>query len=203
MNKDMVMKNAEKIKNLIELLSEPRKSLVKKMFEGPVGAAYFTAPASTKQEFHAAFVGGLAWHSLNVVRNLIKMSEALCPGKFTKEKLVFAGLMHDLGKAGDGENDYYLETDLRWKKERGEFFEINKKCFYMPTSERGIYLLQKYGIELEADEYVAIRLNDGMYDVNNHGWRMKEPDLAILVHFSDLWSTREEKLTVNFSEKSE
>lgn len=193
-SEELKAKNVELVNKLIDKFPEPRRGLVQTMMEGPVGLAYFTAPASSREEFHSCFPGGLAHHSLNLVRNLKKLADALCPGKFDSSTLAFVGLFHDLGKVGDGEEEYYLPQKSDWHRNKGMLYETNKDCVYMPTSERGLYILQKYGIELSSDEYLAIRLNDGQYDDTNKAYRMKEPELALLVHWADMWATQQEKL---------
>lgn len=178
---------------LVDIFSEPRKTKVKDMMEGKVGEIYFTAPASSREEFHSCYPGGLLVHSLNVVENLYSLSKALCPGVFSDEKLSFTGLFHDLGKVGDGTNEYYVPNPSDWHRNKGMLYEVNKDCTYMPTSERGLYVLQTHGIQMDADEYLAIRLNDGQYDDTNKSYKMKEPELALLVHWADMWATKQEK----------
>lgn len=187
-------RNVEMVTKLLEKLSGPRKEKVREMMSGKVGEIYFTAPASTREEYHSAYPGGLAVHSLNVVANLHKLCKALCPGKYADETIIFAGLFHDLGKVGDGEQEYYLPHHSDWHRKQGMLFEVNQKCVSMPTSERGLYILQKAGIELSSDEYLAIRLNDGQYDQTNKAYAMKEPDLALLVHWADMWACKQEKV---------
>lgn len=180
--------------SIVDLFPEPRRSLVKKMMEGPVGQAYFIAPASSRLEFHSCFPSGLLVHSVNVVKNLRRIAKALSPGKYDDATLGFVGLFHDLGKAGDGTQEMYLPEQSEWHRNKlGQMYQINKDLQYMPTSERGLYVLQKNGIEVSTDEYLAIRLNDGMYDQTNKNYAMKEPGLALLVHFADRWSCELEK----------
>jgi hypothetical protein len=178
---------------LVEIMPEPRRGLVKGMMDGPVGQAYFVAPASSRVEYHSCYPGGLLVHSLNVTKNLKRLVKALCPGKYDDATLAFVGLFHDLGKAGDGVEEFYVPNPSDWHRQKGMLYETNKRCVYMPTSERGLYILQKHGIQVSPDEYLAIRLNDGMYTDENKGYRMKEPGLALLVHWADRWSAELEK----------
>lgn len=182
--------------SLVSIMPEPRQSLVKAMMEGKVGETYFTAPASSRVEFHSCYPGGLLVHSLNVVKNLKRIAKALCPGMYDDATLAFVGLFHDLGKVGDGVEECYVPHTNEWHRKQGNLYEINKGCVYMPSSERGLYILQKHGIHLTTDEYLAIRLNDGMYDETNRNYRMKEPRLALLVHWADMWSANLEKSSV-------
>lgn len=188
------LRNVELVMKLIEKI-EPasRREKVKSMMEGPVGQEYWTAPASSKEEYHSCYPGGLCQHSLNVVQNLKKLTDALCPKRYDLSTLIFVGLFHDLGKVGDGVEPYYQPNSSEWHRQKGALYETNRKCVYMPTSERGLYILQTHGVEVSSEEYLAIRLNDGMYTDENRGYRLKEPDLALLVHWADRWSTSQEK----------
>jgi len=196
LSEEQISKNILTIQKMVITWPKERARLVSKMLATPsvVGEEFFTAPASVKEEYHNCFPGGLADHSLRVVENLKRIAADLAPGKFNDATLEFVGLFHDLGKVGDGTNPYYVPNPDAWQRtNRGMLYIINRNCAYMPTSERGLFVLQKFGIELTSDEYLAIRLNDGQYDDTNKAYRMKEPDLAILVHFADRWATSQEK----------
>lgn len=191
---ERIIQNQQLVRRLVEKNMEShRRDLVLKMLDGPVGEEFFTAPASTREEYHNCFPGGLCAHSLNVVNNLQKLAKALAPDRYSIEKILFVGLFHDLGKVGDGVNPYYLPNKNDWERKRGRLYEINEKCLQMPTSERGLFLLQRTEILLDSEEYLAIRLNDGQYAAENSQYKMKEPPLALLVHMADRWSVEEEK----------
>lgn len=179
--------------SLVQMMPEPRQRFVRAMMDGPVGQSYFVAPASSRVDFHSCFPGGLLVHSLNLTKWLKKLAITLAPGKYDDATLAFVGLFHDLGKAGDGEEEYYVPHPSDWHRGKGMLYEVNKRCVHMPTSERGLYILQKNGIQVTTDEYLAIRLNDGQYVEENKGYRMKEPELALLVHWADRYSCEKEK----------
>lgn len=190
---DKLKESTDMLEKLISIFPEPRRSLVKKMMEGQVGTSYMLSPASSREEYHSCYPGGLLAHSLNVVKNLKKIASAMAPGVYDDATLAFVGLFHDLGKTGDGVHDYYVPNQSEWGRKKGFLYETNKSCVFMPTSERSLFILQKYSIELKSEEYLAIRLNDGMYDETNRRYAMKEPELALLVHMADRFSCEREK----------
>lgn len=192
LSEEAVQKNREIIEKLIEGFHTGRRESVQDMMKD-VGLEFYTAPASQREEYHNCFPGGLADHSLRVVKNLRTLAGALAPGKFELSVLNFVGLFHDLGKVGDGDEPYYVPHPSEWHRKQGMLYEINKKCVFMPSAERGLYVLQLYGVTLTSDEYLAIRLNDGMYEETNRKYGMKEPDLALLVHMADRWACTQEK----------
>jgi hypothetical protein len=189
-------KNMKLVEGLIGTFPVVRGDLVRKMFEGPVGTEYFTAPASHREDYHNAFPGGLAEHSLRVIRNLRALVKAWDVKEYANDvaRLNFVGLFHDLGKVGDGVEPYYLATADDWQRKRGTFYNFNPKCVFMPSGERGLFILQKHGITLNSDEYLALRLADGQYDETNARYSMKEPDLALLLHMADRFACSQEKL---------
>jgi len=192
-DKDKILANRDKVMKIVSTFKETRCGSITTMLESDVGDSYFTAPASSRTAFHSCYPGGLVEHSLGVVRNAIKMAEALAPGRWAQETLAFCGLFHDFGKVGDGVQEYYVPTVMNWKKDKGEYYDINQKCIAMPTSERGLYIMQLWGVTVSSDEYLAIRLNDGQYVDENKYYKMKEPDLALIIHWADMWSTKQEK----------
>jgi len=181
---------------LVSKFPEPRRAQVTAMLEGPVGAEYFLAPASSRLEYHDCFPGGLMVHSLGVVRNLKKLADCLAPGKFDNSTLAFVGLFHDLGKVGDGEQPGYIPQQSQWHRDKlGQMYTLNQACMPGPNAERGLFILQTQGIRVSQEEWLAIRLNDGMYDEGNRsgGFAMKEPDLALMLHWADRWACQQEK----------
>src|SRR3990167_8814844 len=177
--------------------------IIKNTFEGPnipllklietLGERYAVSPASSKKDFHSAFPGGLCYHNLNVLTWIGKFAQLMAPGKYTKQSLVTVGILHDLGKVGNIEEEFYLPNKSDWHRERGMFFETNLKMQYMRIPHRSLFLAQQFNIPLTEEEYLAIMLHDGQYDEGNKNYSNKEPDLAIILHYADLWAARLEK----------
>jgi hypothetical protein len=188
-----IAKNLSIFEKLVSIFPDGRREQIEELFKTSLGEHYLTAPASSRTEFHSCFPGGLLSHSLNVVKNLRKLVGATCPGEFSDATIAFVGLFHDLGKAGDGKEPYYIPNPSDWHRERGMLYEINKDCRSMPNSERGLFILQEHGIKLSFDEYLSIRLNDGQYAKENFPYKMQEPKLALLVHWADMLSCQDEK----------
>lgn len=149
------------------------------------------APASTRIEFHNAFPGGFIDHSLRVFKTAINLSAAL-KVKSSKESIIIAAALHDWGKVGTLDADYYVAQDSQWHNKQGQMYRKND-LIRMPNSELGLYTLNQFGIKLTEDEHLALRLNDGMYAEGNREFGMKEPALALIVHWADRWATQCEK----------
>ena len=124
------------------------------------------APASGKEHFHNAMVGGYVSHVIHVIESALQVKSLWEQngGKidFTDEELIFAAMHHDLGKVGDLEHDYYIPQDSDWhRKNRGEIYKHNPSLQYMKVPDRGLWLLQHYGVKVTDKEYLGIKLTDG------------------------------------------
>ena len=175
------------------------------------------APASGKAAFHNAMVGGYVEHILHVVkmsqqiRDVWESNEAKI--NFTNEELIFAALHHDLGKVGDLEgNDYYIVQDNDWRvKNMGEIYTHNTDIStYMTVTDRSLFILQHYGIEMSEWEYLGLMLTDGLYeDANekylkgyNPAWKLKS-NIAYILHQADMMATHTENDVWHRQDKKE
>lgn len=169
-----------------------RRTLVQAMMNGQIGEQFMVAPASTRRAYHNAFPCGLVDHSLRVVRNALRLAETLASGRWPQHKIIFCALFHDLGKAGSPGKPYYIPTKEDWKARKGEFWDVSKDDF-MPNAEKSLFTLQQHGIIVDYEESVAIRWNDGPGADGNKPYAFHEPDLALIVHWADFWSSKQEK----------
>lgn len=151
-----------------------------------------TCPASGRTEYHNAFPGGLVDHSLRVLQNALTIKKAF-NYDLKPESLIIGSLFHDIGKVGDEEQPYYVDQTSDWHREKlGEMYTHNKKVQFMTVGQRGVYLMQRFGVRLEADEYLAILLNDGWVLPENKPYCLKEPLLVTVVQHADYLATRNE-----------
>lgn len=150
-----------------------------------IGDRLVLTPGSGKQQYHDSYPGGLVDHSLKVLLKARALNDAY-QTNLSSESLIISCLFHDLGKVGDLTEDYYLRQTDEWRREKlGELYTYNEKVQRMPNSERGLWIMQHFGVKLSMDEWLAIRLNDGMYVRENEPYKMHEPTLALIVHQAD------------------
>ena len=159
------------------------------------------APASGKEHYHNAYVGGYVEHVMHVVELAVEIKESWEKNgatiNFTDEELVFAAMHHDLGKVGDLEHDYYIPQDSEWhRKNQGAIYKHNPSLQYMKVPDRGLWLLQHYGVKVTDKEYIGIKLTDGLYDEANKSYLMSyNPDFRLktnmcyILHQADMMAT--------------
>ena len=191
------------IKIINKYLTGERKDLVLKMIED-LGENYLLSPAASKSWYHGAYPGGYLVHVNNVVRfaimemNLYKKANGTID--FTEEELVFAALFHDLGKVGDGQKVNYLPQDNEWfRKNRQEMFINNPELDFMLIPDRSLFVLQKYGITVNQQEWLAIKLHDGLFEETNKPYLISyNPDSKLksnivpILHVADYLAARQE-----------
>ena len=159
------------------------------------------APASGKEHFHNAHVGGYVEHVLHVVDCAVQLKEVWEMNRatinFTNEELIFAAMHHDLGKVGDMDKDYYVPQESEWhRKNQGSIFTHNSELQYMTVTDRAIFLLNQFGITMTENEYVGLRLTDGLYEEANKSyyisynkdWALKS-NIAYILHQADSMAT--------------
>ena len=181
-------------------ISSPRKESLTKMYES-LAEKICTAPASSHSTRHNCFPGGYIDHVNRVVKCAIELYNTWTnlganTNTFTLEEVVFAAINHDLGKIGSVEEDYYIPNDSKWHVERGQIYKINPKLNYMKVPDRSVYTLQQHGIVFSENEYLAIKLHDGLYAKGNESYLMAgqpefalKTDLPILLHHADHLAT--------------
>ena len=182
--------------DLVDVMPETRQKQVRAMMD-EIGTAYMSAPASSREEFHSCYPGGLLIHSLNVTKLLTKLAKHMRPGRYQDGTLAFVGLFHDLGKASDGVSDVYVPNPSQWHREKlGALYEVNKDIQHMTIADRSLFLLQRFGVQASIEEFLAIRLADAQNVRENEAYRYKEPDLAILLQTANAFAERNEKASV-------
>lgn len=195
-----IKQNYEKFMQYIE--ADSRAENLKKMYD-VLNDQLVTAPASGRVYYHNAFPGGYLDHILRVTETALKLAGLFKTMEgdinFTKEELVFAALHHDLGKLGTEDGPYYVEQDSDWHRKRGELYKHNDNIQYMKAPERGLMMLQKYDVKVTQNEWIAIKLSDGLYDEGNKSYLMNysaysmKTNLPYIIHWADHMSSTVER----------
>jgi hypothetical protein len=163
------------------------------------------APASSREHYHNCFVGGYVDHVLRVMDCSFDLfntwaSAGAHQSNYTLEELMFAALNHDLGKVGDLENDTYIPNESEWhRKNQGALYTVNPNTEFSLIPDRSLFLLQHFGITYTWNEFLGIRVHDGMYDEANKPYLVSySPDsrlrtnLPLILHQADMLASRVE-----------
>jgi len=186
--------------NINSYITGPRKDKLIDMYER-LAERVLTAPASSHSTRHNCFPGGYIDHVNRVTKVAIHLFNTWKElganvSNYTLEEVVFAAINHDLGKVGSSTADYYVPNDSDWHVKRGQIYKINPKLQFMKVPDRSTFLLQEFGVAYSENEYLAIKLHDGLYSKGNESYLMAgmpefalKTDLPILIHHADHLST--------------
>lgn len=162
-----------------------------------------TAPASTKKDFHNAFFGGFIDHTLRVIEYaqiFDKVWDRFGQIKnYTVEELIFSAINHDLGKLGYKDQPHYLPNDSDWHVKQGFYFKYNPSLTHMRVADRSLFMLQKYGIQVSENEFLAIKLHDSLFEDANSAYFKTSPEFQIksnivhILHQADFTASKIER----------
>lgn len=179
---------AKLVANIKEKVKAPRAQQLLDLMDK---MKFWTAPASSRKEYHGCYPGGLTEHTHLVVAHMLRLNKAWECG-VDEDSIVVAGVLHDIAKAGFLEKQYYLPETSDWHRNKlGQMYQYNKELPAMGQNTMSIYMAMHAGIHLSVDEFQAILGQDGMYSdesksvfANKGGAPEK---LAYLMHFSDCY----------------
>ena len=132
------------------------------------------------------FVVDIDWKSNKRTKiplsKIVKISSALGYDTSTAS-IIRVGLLHEIGKVGDINNDYFLEQDSDWHREKlGQMYKYNENLPKMTVSHRTLYLLQSYGVTLTREEWEAIATSQGHHLDENKFYAYSKEPLTKLLH---------------------
>lgn len=117
---------------------------------------FFTAPASTI--YHGNYEGGLFYHSLEVTKQLVNLTDKLGLEWERPESPYIVGMYHDLCKC-----DLY-----KYDIETGKYI-YNDESILPGHGEKSVIIAQQY-IQLTDEEIACIRWHMGAYEKDTKMW---------------------------------
>lgn len=199
---EQLQTNYEKFLSIIDTyIAKPRAEQLKALYTDHA-ERIMLMPAASIDHHHNTFPGGYVDHIIRVVNCALSLkklwSDAGSYINYTDEELVFAALNHDLGKIGTEEAEQYLLNDSEWhRKNLGKIYKHNTENPFMTVPDRGLFLLQQRGIKVSLNEYLGIKLHDGLYEdantpyyISNARESKLRTNLPILLHHADHMASR-------------
>ncbi len=191
--------------------TEERATALNKMYDH-FEERMMLAPASSTDYFHNCWAGGYIDHVMNITEAGKKLFELYQEFGFKLsydlDSVIFCTMHHDLGKLGSLEEDYYQPNPSEWHRmNQGKMYVVNPNLHNMTVTDRAVYTLSQFGVTYSEEEYLGLRLADGMYEEGNKTYLMGfgeakkiKSNIAQLVHQADMIATRYEMERYMFSE---
>ena len=129
---------------------------------------FYTAPSSAK--YHSNYDGGLLDHSLIVYTAMTHFKDAINLIQANRQNVILddnsvilTSLLHDVCKTGFYKKvlKYRKDSMGNWESYYG--YEIDD-TFPIGHGEKSVIMLQNFGLELTAEEMIAIRYHMGSWD---------------------------------------
>ena len=128
---------------------------------------FYTAPSSAK--YHSNYDGGLLDHVLLVYVTMTKYRDAILEidsrhnVTLSDNSVILVSLLHDVCKTGFYKKvlKYRKNSNSEWESYYG--YEI-EDSFPIGHGEKSVIMLQNFGLEMTAEEMIAIRFHMGSWD---------------------------------------
>ena len=172
------------------LLSTKREG-ISELLDYMAEIGFLTSPAST--QFHGAYEGALAQHSVNVLECAEKIGVALLGGaEYNKiqDSVIICAILHDLGKCGQFGKPLYVPNILAsGKVSDSKPYATNKDLMTLPHEVVSVIEATKF-IDLTEEEQRAIAWHNGLYGCFKYDIQGKETILYMIIHWADMWASR-------------
>ena len=146
-----------------------------------LGERLLLCPASMKTSQYGAFPGGLVEHALQVAVTMRKLNDVHNLNQEVRS-ILLVGLLHEIGKVGSLDHDFYIDQDSGWHREKlGQNYKYNEDLSRMSISHQTLWLLQHFNVKLTREEWLAIQMAAGSHFEENRFYVNHEPSLALLL----------------------
>ena len=184
-----------------QYISGTRKAQLMRLYEDHA-ERIMLMPAASIDHHHNTFPGGYVDHVMRVIDCALRLKDLWAVSgadiNYTDEELVFAAINHDLGKIGTEEAEQYMPNDSEWhRKNQGKLYKHNSENPFLTVPDRGLFLLQARGIKVSLNEFLGIKLHDGLYEEANRPYYISHSkesklrtNLPILLHHADHMASR-------------
>lgn len=141
---------------LAEKIGSGRREAIDRMLDY-FGERMIMCPAEPRNDSPGCEPGGLVHQAITVAKGMKRMNDTFEMGA-SVESILVVGLFHEIGKVGSLEEPYFVPEEESWRREKlGSFYKPNERISRMTVPERSIYLLQHFGVNLNEEEFLAIR----------------------------------------------
>ncbi|MFC1754537.1 metal-dependent phosphohydrolase [Thermoproteota archaeon] len=148
--------NANK-KRTVKLLKATKRPGIDKLIKWLSSTDYFTAPASTRLDYHGCHEGGLALHSLNVY-DLFEARNREYGLGLQDDEVTLASICHDFCKI-----DQYIPNLLKSGKISSSKPYVVQDPYPFGHGEKSVLVVSKH-IDLTVPEALLIRWHMGQFD---------------------------------------
>jgi hypothetical protein len=203
-----ILENYNELRRRVNVYFEsniPRRDALNRLYDHFEDRIAYT-PASGRENFHNCCPGGYIDHVLRVIDHSIKIYKLnldmeLDMSDISKESILFCAMHHDLGKIGSLDHDVYVPNPSDWHvQNQGKVYIQNPEIHWMDCNTRTFHLLNQFGIICTEEEWISMKLTDGLYDESNSKYyityeqgRSLKTHLPHILHHADMYAVKFEE----------
>lgn len=183
MSESELLANFEKFCKVLSKVEDKERAESIERFLSEYGDRIATAPGHDRNDRHSASPGGLVKRALDTLKAAREVSRlsSFADSDISLDSIIITCLLHDIGRIGDENGDYYIPQKSDWHREKGNLYTYNPEIRRMTHVHRGLCLLQHSGIRLTQDEWLTIATQTGGAHEENRFYNGYESPLAILL----------------------
>lgn len=151
-----IEKNLKKYEKLIEKVLPDRAVELLHMIEENC-QNFVECPGTMQNGEGFTHPGGLMARNLKILKTALALNDHLNLG-VNKSSIALVCLFFDFGMVGKPGAPLIVLNDSEWSVNKtGQLYKFSQDDDYMLVEDRNLFLMQKYGIELSRDEFVAMK----------------------------------------------
>lgn len=155
-NVSKIQKNLEKYEKIIEQIIPNRAVELMHMIEENC-QNFVECPGTMKSGEGYTHPGGLMARNLKILKNAITLNDAMGL-KVSKDSIALVCLFFDFGLVGEPNKPLIVLNDSEWSVNKtGQLYKFSQENDFMLVEDRNLFLMQKYGIQLTREEFVAMK----------------------------------------------
>ena len=138
-------------------------------------------------------IGGLVEYALDLAKKSNEISKAL-NYNINKASIVKCSLLSIIGKVGNLTQNRFVDCTSEWHQNNlGQYYDWNEECDKYQTTDRTLFILQRFNIDLSWEEWQAIFLLKDNSSDDNKFYSDYKTHLTLVLQMAHQAVIKEEK----------
>lgn len=138
-------------------------------------------------------IGGIVEYALELAKVSNNIAKAL-NYDINKLSIIKCTLLSVIGRVGTILEDRYVECKSDWHKEKlGQYYDWNESCPKYQINDMSLFMLQKFNVSLNWEEWQAISLLKDLSSEDNKFYNIHKSRLALVLQLAHESVMKDEK----------
>ena len=141
-------------------------------------------------------IGGLVEYSLDLAKKSNEISKAL-NYNINKASIIKCSLLSIIGKVGNLTQNRFVDCTSEWHQNKlGQYYDWNEECEKYQTTDMTLFILQRFNVDLNWEEWQAISLLKDLSSEDNKFYSDYKTHLTLVLQMAHEAVIKEEKLKI-------